>query len=41
MNERTEQQQWRRDMGLVLTFCIGSSAAWMAYLYFFAERLPS
>ncbi len=41
MNERTEQQQWRRDMGPVLAFCIGGSAAWMIYLYYFAERLPS
>lgn len=40
MNERTEQQQWRRDLGLVLTLCIGGSAAWMAYHLSDASKAP-
>lgn len=38
--QRTAEQQWRRDLGVVFAVCIGGSAAWVGYLAFFAERLP-
>jgi hypothetical protein len=38
--QRTEEQQWRRDLGVVLAACIGGSAAWVGYITLFAERLP-